>query len=80
MGTATMTAVLQLSPPIHVYTPLGEGFARILIDYGPDTNTVFLVDIFATKECKAVDSNDIRFGENYMYGLGKPKLPVESRP
>lgn len=43
--------ILQLNPPIHVMTPLGEAFARLIIDYGPDLNTVWVCDIFKNRAC-----------------------------
>lgn len=46
-------AILQLSPPIHVMTPLGEAFARLVIDYGPDLNSVWVVDLFKNRACVA---------------------------
>ena len=33
----------QCNPPVWVTTPLGEGHALFLIDYGPSINTVWLV-------------------------------------
>lgn len=67
--------ILQLNPPINVYTPLGEGFARLVIDYGPDLNTIWVVDLFESRRCVHVDSHEIYFGENPMWNLQKPKQP-----
>lgn len=61
--------ILQLNPPIHVMTPLGEAFARLVIDYGPDLNSVWVVDLFSTRACVHIDSAEIRFGPNEMYAL-----------
>ena len=66
--------ILQLNPPIHVYTPLGEAFARLILDYGPDLNSVWVCDIFSNRACVHVDSAEIRFGENEMYDLQRPEL------
>lgn len=68
-----MIAILQLNPPIHVMTPLGEAFARLIIDYGPDLNSVWVVDLFSNRACVHIDSAEIRFGENSMYDLQAPE-------
>lgn len=65
--------ILQLNPPIHVMTPLGEAFARLVIDYGPDLNSVWVVDLFSTRACVHIDSAEIRFGPNEMYDLQAPE-------
>lgn len=65
--------ILQLNPPIHVMTPLGEAFARLIIDYGPDVNPVFVCDRFDNRNCVCVDANEIRFGGNAMYDLQDPE-------
>lgn len=70
--------ILQLNPPIHVVCPAGEGFARLIIDYGPDLNSVWVIDLFETRRCIHVDSEEIRFGGNAMYQLEHPKIPERS--
>lgn len=69
--------ILQLNPPISVFTPKGEGFARLIIDYGPDINTIWIVDLFSTRECLHVDSHEIYFGENPMWNLKTPNMPKD---
>jgi len=70
--------ILQLNPPIHVLTPLGEGFARLVIDYSPDINTIWVVDLFEDRFCIYVDSCEIRFGLNQTWDLKEPE-PFKSR-
>jgi hypothetical protein len=70
--------MLQLNPPVHVITPLGEGFAKLVIDYGPDLNTIWVVDIFSDRSCVHVDSCEIKFGANPMWNLKEPE-PFEKR-
>jgi hypothetical protein len=65
--------ILQLNPPIHVMTPLGEAFAKLVIDYGPDVNPIFVCDIFKDRACVSIDSAEIRFGGNPMYNLQDPE-------
>jgi len=69
--------ILQLNPPINVFTPKGEGFARLVIDYGPDLNTIWVVDIFDTRECIHVDSHEIHFGANATWNLKEPEVPAD---
>lgn len=70
--------ILQLNPPMHVMTPKGEAFARLVIDYGPDVNPVFVVDLFSDRGCLCVDAAEIRFGPNAMYDLQEPE-PFKER-
>ena len=68
--------VLQLNPPIHVTTPLGEGDALIVIDYGCHINTVWMVWLFETGAVSHFDSSDIRIMGNMMYGIPHPEQPT----
>jgi len=61
--------ILQLNPTIDVATPIGEGTAIMIIDYGIDVNTVWIVR-FSGGEVKHVLSDDIRVFGNPMYGKG----------
>ena len=65
--------ILQLNPPWHVMTPLGEAFAKAIIDYGPDVNPVLMCDIFKDRACVNIDTAEIRFGGNPMYDLQDPE-------
>jgi len=67
---------LQLNPPIPVETPLGEGWAHIVIDYSPDFNTVWVVFLTESGMVKHFDSNDLRVCGNETFGIpyhNKPK-------
>lgn len=67
--------MLQLNPPIWVQTPLGEGDALVLIDYGPNLNTVWLVHLFEDGRAMHFDSSDIWVMGNLMYGIPHPGPP-----
>jgi dTDP-4-dehydrorhamnose 3,5-epimerase-like enzyme len=69
--------MLQLNPPIWVATPLGEGFALLVIDYGPHLNSVWVVQHFADGQVVHVDAAEIRVMGNEMYDIPHPKVPVE---
>lgn len=68
--------IYQLPNPIDVATPLGDGTAIMVIDYGIDVNTVWVVR-FEGGAIKHVLSDDILIYGNPMYGKGwdvkKPK-------
>ena len=67
--------ILQLNPPLWVTTPLGEGHALVLIDYGPSINTVWLVHLFDTGKVTHVDSSEVRVMGNAMWGIPHPEQP-----
>jgi len=61
--------MLQLNPTLEVHTPLGDGEAMFIIDYGLNVNTVFVVR-FAKGVIKHLYSDDIRIYGNPMNGKG----------
>jgi hypothetical protein len=68
--------ILQCNPPIWVTTPLGEGHALFLIDYGPAVNTVWVVHQFDGGGVAHVDSSEVRVMGNAMYGIDHPAPPA----
>ena len=67
--------ILQLNPQIVVYTPLGQGLACFLIDYGMSVNTCWVVRL-ADGQVKHFDANDIRIEGNPTYGFPlMPEIP-----
>jgi hypothetical protein len=71
-------ALHQCDPPIWVTTPLGEGHALFLIDYGPSLNTVWVVHQFNDGRVLHVDSSEVRVMGNPMYGIPHPEEPQRS--
>jgi hypothetical protein len=61
--------MLQLNPTIDVHTPLGDGEAMFIIDYGVNVNTVWVVRL-PGGEVKHFYSDDIRIYDNPMNGQG----------
>ena len=57
----------QFPSPIPVHTPHGKGLAILLIDYGLNVNTVWLVRLSGGK-IKHYYSDDIRIYDNPMNG------------
>jgi hypothetical protein len=67
--------MLQLNPPIHVLTPLGEGDTLLIMDYGCHLNSVWVVWLFEEGKVSHFDSSDIRVCGNLMYGIPDPAPP-----
>lgn len=61
--------MLQLNPTIDVHTPLGDGEAMFIIDYGINVNTVWVVRLEGGV-MKHFYSDDIRVWGNPMNGKG----------
>jgi hypothetical protein len=64
-----MTTIHQFPTPIPVHTPHGEGNTILLIDYGLDTNSVWVVRL-SGGHVKHYYSDDIRIYDNPMNGNG----------
>ena len=56
--------MIQLKPQINVFTPLGEGWAFFIIDYGAWMNSCWVVRLNSTGGVKHFDSNDITIEGN----------------
>jgi hypothetical protein len=65
--------ILQLNPSILVETPLGQGQALFLIDYGMHQNTCWVVALNDNGIVKHFDCNDIIVSVNYTYHLNLKK-------
>lgn len=61
--------ILQLNPAILVNTPLGQGQAIFIIDYGMHQNTCWVVALSENGVVKHFDCNDIILATNYTYGI-----------
>jgi hypothetical protein len=70
-------SILQLNPPVWCATPLGEGFALLVIDYGPALNSVWVVHHFHDGSLVHIDSDEIRIMGNAMYDISNPEVPVK---
>ena len=74
-----MTQIHRIEPPIWVETPLGEGDALFLIDYGPSLNTVWVVHLFESGSVTHIDSSEVRIMGNPMYGIPHPERPTRNK-
>lgn len=73
--------MLQLNPPLPMLTPKGEGYAHILIDYGPESDLYWTVFITATGEVWTFSNHDVRASKNITLGrrcVEKPAQPADS--
>jgi len=60
--------MLQLNPPLPMLTPKGEGFAHILIDYGPESDLYWTVFITDTGEMWTFSNREVRAAKNITLG------------
>lgn len=65
--------ILQLNPSILVETPLGQGQAIFIVDYGMHQNSCWIVAINDNGIVKHFDSNDIIISTNYTYHMNMQK-------
>ncbi len=68
--------MLQLNPPIPMNTPKGEGFAHVLIDYGPESDLYWTVLITETGEIWTYANRHVRAAKNITLGRTNPSVPV----
>jgi hypothetical protein len=61
-------STLQLDPPIPVITPKGDGYAHLLIDYGPEYNLLWVCFLDDSGECWTYDNTQIRAQKNVTMG------------
>ncbi len=63
--------ILQLSPPLPVNTPKGEGLAHFLTDYGPEHDLMWTVFLNDSGECWTFSNRKIRATKNITMGREK---------
>lgn len=68
-------SMLQLDPPIPMTTPKGEGFAHILLDYGPESDLYWTVLITQTGEIWTYANRYVRAAKNITLGRTQPEKP-----
>jgi len=71
--------MLQIDPPLSVLTPLGEGWALFLIDYGVHLNSVWVVSLWESGQVFHVDSAEIKIAGNPMYDIKEPEEYTERK-
>ena len=68
-----MTAIHEIQQFIWVTTPLGDGQALFLIDYGPHENTIWVVAMQENGIIKHFNSNQIRLCFNNTFEINTNK-------
>lgn len=58
----------QLSPPLHLQTPKGPGWAHFLIDYGPEHDLLWTVFLDDGGACWTVPNQEVRLSPNWSVG------------
>ena len=59
--------MMQLNPPLPMKTPKGEGFAHVLIDYGPESDLYWTVFITETGEIWTFANKLVRASKNITW-------------
>lgn len=70
-----MTVIHEFTAPLWVQTPLGDGMAVVMIDYGIEHNPIFMVRL-NNGRFKCIDANDCRGMENQTFGIDRPGAPA----
>ena len=68
--------MIQLNPPIPMNTPKGEGFAHLMLDYGPESDLYWVVLITDTGEIWTYANRYVRASKNITLGRTNPSLPL----
>jgi hypothetical protein len=63
----------QLNPPLPMKTPKGDGLAHFVIDYGPESNLMWVVFMDADGACWTVPNPEVRMTPNWTMGRRPPK-------
>lgn len=61
---------LEFKDPVEVTTPKGDGYIWYLIDYGPNSDTLYTIILKQTGECWQMSHKDFRVKPNVSLGIG----------
>jgi hypothetical protein len=64
--------ITQLNPPLPLETPKGPGLAHFVIDYGPESELLWVVFLHADGACWTVPNPEVRMTFNWTMGRRKP--------
>ena len=71
--------ITQLNPPLPMHTPKGEGLAHFVIDYGPESDLLWVVFLEKDGACWSVPNPEVRMKWNWSMGRRKDEAD-EQRP
>ena len=60
--------MIQINPPLPVFTPRGRGLAHFLIDYGYEHHLTWVVFLDSNGECWSFKNPEIRIQSNITHG------------
>jgi hypothetical protein len=60
--------IIQLNPPLPMATPKGKGIAHFLIDYGPESDLLWVVFQDDSRECWTWGNSQILADKNVSLG------------
>lgn len=63
--------ITQLNPPLPFETPKGPGLAHFVIDYGPESELLWVVFMHADGACWTVPNPEVRMTFNWTLGRRK---------
>lgn len=63
--------LLQLDPPIPLNTPKGGGFAHLVIDYGMESDLIWVVFLNETGECWSYRNSEVSLSPNITLGANR---------
>lgn len=69
-----MTVIHEISQILWVNTPLGDGQALFLIDYGPHENTIWVIALEEKGIIKHFNSNQITLCFNNTFDINTKKI------
>ena len=64
----TGAMITQLNPPLPMSTPKGDGLAHFVIDYGPETDLIWVVFMEMDGACWSVRNPEVRMKWNWTMG------------
>ena len=64
--------ITQLNPPLPLHTPKGDGLAHLVIDYGPESDLLWVVFMDKDGACWSVPNPDVQMKFNWSLGRRPP--------
>jgi hypothetical protein len=72
--------VHEFRDPVEVSTSKGDGYVWYMMDYGPNSDTLYTIILKASGECWQMCHKDFRVKKNVTLGIGgtyKQETPTE---
>jgi hypothetical protein len=66
-------SLTQLNPPLPMETSKGPGLAHFIIDYGPESELLWMVFMDADGACWTVPNPEVRMTVNWTLGRRNPE-------